>query len=226
MRALVTLGGTREYIDAVRFITNLSTGGTGRVIAERLASRGCKVACLCAAGAQRPSGENIGVTDFIAFRDLDLSLKRLLKTRTFDAVVHLAAVSDYSPAFIEAGGKKFRPAAAAKLDSGVPELKLVLRRNFKIIDRIKQYAAEGKKAEPLLFGFKLTSGAPAARVLEKVRALSAADFVVHNDLAEMKDKHVFHIYGNGLPLADRGGPGELADWIYSAIENRTEAVCS
>ena len=40
MRALITSGGTREYIDAARFITNMSTGRTGRIIAERFAARG------------------------------------------------------------------------------------------------------------------------------------------------------------------------------------------
>jgi len=223
MRVLLTFGGTREYIDAARFITNMSTGRTGRIIAERFSSRGCKTVCLCALGAERPAGENISIKEFTGFSDLDLELRRLLRARSFDVVVHLAAVSDYSPAFIEAGGKKLKPGRAGKLDSKEPVMKLVLKRNFKIIDRIKKYAAAGKKAVPLLVGFKLTSGAPAARVLEKVRALASADLVVHNDLAEMKKRHLFHIYRNGSRLADCGGPVQLADWLYSEI---TEKICS
>ncbi|MDO8803253.1 MAG: phosphopantothenoylcysteine decarboxylase [Elusimicrobiota bacterium] len=217
MKVLLTFGGTREYIDAARFITNMSTGRTGRIIAERFAARGCKTMCLCAQGAERPAGKNISVREFTGFKDLDLELQRLLKTQAFDAVVHLAAVSDYSPALIEAGGKRIKPGRAGKLDSEAPVIKLVLKRNFKIIDRIKKYAAAGKKAPPLLIGFKLTSGAAAERVLEKVRALSSADLVVHNDLAEMKKKHFFHIYRNGCKLADCGGPEELADRLYPAI---------
>ncbi len=227
MRALITFGGTREYIDAARFITNLSTGRTGRIIAERFASRGCETVCLCARGAERPAGKNITLNEFTGFADLDRELRRLLKARAFDAVVHLAAVSDYSPAWIEAGGKKFKPGRAAKLGSEAPVLKLVLKRNFKIIDRIKNYAAAGKNSLPLLIGFKLTSGATPGRVLKKVRALASADLVVHNDLAEMKRKHVFHLYRQGSKLADCGGPEELADLLYAAIaENKTEAICS
>jgi len=225
MKVLLTFGGTREYIDAARFITNLSTGRTGRIIAERFAARGCKTVCLCAQNAERPEGGNLSVKDFTTFKDLDRELQRLLKTQVFDAVVHLAAVSDYSPALIEAGRKKLKPGRAVKLDSKAPVIKLVLKRNFKIIDRIKKYAAAGGKPEPLLIGFKLTSGASAARALEKVRALSSADLVVHNDLAEMTMKHVFHIYRDGVKLADCGGPEELADRLYSAIETRTEAIC-
>lgn len=226
MKVLLTFGGTREHIDAARFITNLSTGRTGRILAERFAARGCKAVCLCAASAERPSGGNISVKEFTGFKDLDLELQRLLKAQPFDAVVHLAAVSDYSPAFIEAGGKKFKPGSAAKLDSKAPVMNLVLKRNFKIIDRIKAYAAAGKNPEPLLIGFKLTSGAAAPRVLEKVRALASADLVVHNDLAEMKKNHVFHLYRGGALLADLCGPEDLADRLYSEIvENRTEAIC-
>jgi len=225
MRALITFGGTREPIDAARFITNMSTGRTGRIIAERFAARGCETVCLCAQSAARPAGKNIIMNEFATFNDLDLELRRLLKARSFDVVVHLAAVSDYSPALIEAGGKKIKPGAKAKLDSKEPVIKLVLKRNFKIIDRLKQYAADGGNPAPFLIGFKLTSGASAAKIFEKVLALASADLVVHNDLAEMKKKHVFHLYRGGERLADCGGAEELADRLYSAIENRTEALC-
>lgn len=226
MKVLLTFGGTREYIDAARFITNLSTGRTGRLLAERFAARGCETVCVCARGAERPAGGKIRVTEFTTFKDLDLELRRILKAEAFDAVVHLAAVSDYSPASIEAAGKKFVPGRTVKLDSKAPELTLVLKRNFKIIDRIKKYAAAGGRPEPLLIGFKLTSGATAPEVREKVLALSSADLVVHNDLAEMKKKHLFHLYRAGKLLADCGGPEELADRLYSKIGKKREAVCS
>ncbi len=225
MKVLLTLGGTRENIDAARFITNLSTGRTGRAIAERLGARGCEAVCLCAAGAVKPSGKNISVLEFTSFKDLDLGLKKLLKAGPFDAVIHLAAVSDYSPSLIETGGKTFRPGAAAKLDSAAPVMTLTLRKNFKILDRIKSYAAAGGQPEPLLIGFKLTAGAAKARVAEKVRALSAADLVAHNDLSEIKKKHVFHLYRGGVKLADLGGAEKLADYLYAEIKNRTEALC-
>ena len=226
MKVLLTFGGTREYIDAARFITNISTGRTGRILAERFATLGFKTVCLCAQGAERPAGENISLAEFVTFRDLDLQLRRLLKTGGFDAVVHLAAVSDYSPASIEAGGKKFVPGRTVKLDSKATELTLVLKRNFKIIDRIKEYAAAGGQPEPLLIGFKLTSGASARAALDKVQALSSADLVVHNDLAEMKKKHLFHLYRDGKRLADCGGPEELADRLFAEIENKAEVICS
>lgn len=226
MKVLLTFGGTREYIDAARFITNMSTGRTGRILAERFAALGCETVCVCAQGAERPAGAKVRLSEFNTFKDLDLELRRLLKAEAFDAVVHLAAVSDYSPASIEAGGKKFVPGRTVKLDSKAPELKLVLKKNFKIIDRIKEYAAAGGQPEPLLIGFKLTSGASARAALDKVQALSSADLVVHNDLAEMKKKHLFHLYRKGKRLADCGGPEELADKLFAEIENKAEVICS
>ncbi len=224
MNVLLTFGGTREPIDAARFITNTSTGRTGRILAERLAALGCTTVCLCARGAERPYGKDLSVKEFTTFKDLNRELKKLLSARAFDVVVHLAAVSDYSPALIEAGGRTFLPGVDAKLDSGAPVLKLVLKKNFKILDRIKSYAAAGGMPEPLLIGFKLTSGAGPEQVLEKVGALAAADLVVHNDLAEMKKAHVFHVYRDGIKLFDCVGPEALAARLYSAIKE-TEAIC-
>jgi NAD(P)-dependent dehydrogenase (short-subunit alcohol dehydrogenase family) len=46
MRILVTAGPTREYIDAVRFITNGSSGRMGYAVAAAAARRGHKVTLL------------------------------------------------------------------------------------------------------------------------------------------------------------------------------------
>jgi phosphopantothenoylcysteine decarboxylase/phosphopantothenate--cysteine ligase len=225
MKVLITSGGTREAIDAARFITNMSTGRTGRVIAETLGERGCEVLCLCAAGAERPAGGNVRAKSFSSFGDLDEALKAALAAENFDAVVHLAAVSDYSPALIEADGKEFLPGLDAKLDSAPQEIKLTLKRNHKIIDRIKSYSAAAGRPEPLLIGFKLTSGAGAAKVKEKVLALTAADLVVHNDLEEMRRAHIFRLYTGGVLTGRCTGPKELALKLFDFISSRTEALC-
>lgn len=225
MKVLITSGGTREPIDAARFITNMSTGGTGRALAEFFSARDCDVVCLCAAGAVKPAGANIRVNIFSSFKDLDEALKQALKAETFDAVIHLAAVSDYSPALIEAGGREFLPCRETKLDSSPEEMRVTLRRNFKIIDRIKGYAAFAGNPEPLLIGFKLTSGAGPETIINKVRALAAADLVVHNDLTEMEKAHIFHIYRDGALITDCSGPGELAVKLYGSVKERREALC-
>jgi hypothetical protein len=197
----------------------MSTGYTGRLLAEALAARGCELLCLCAAGAIRPSGDNIRVEEFFSFADLNGALKTALRTESFDAVIHLAAVSDYSPSYIEADGRGFLPGRETKLDSSPQELRLTLRRNFKIIDRIKSYAAAGNRPKPLLIGFKLTAGAGPDKVMQKVRALSAADLVVHNDLSEMKGAHPFHLYRAGVLETDCPGTQALAGSLFNFISS-------
>ncbi len=228
MRILITSGGTREYIDAVRFITNMSTGGTGRVIAEHLSRAGHRVVCLCAEGAVRPADGRTEVIGFSGFGDLDAKMRALLKAGTFDAVIHLAAVSDYSPVSIKLGAKKLKPGRAAKLHSAADTMAIVLKRNFKILDRIKGYALENKKKSgPLVIGFKLTASASKKEVLRRVTAMKTADYVVHNDLekAGPGKKHLFHIYKAGVKLYRSSGAHELAkrlDRILTAGKTRSE----
>jgi phosphopantothenoylcysteine decarboxylase/phosphopantothenate--cysteine ligase len=45
MKVLVTSGATREPIDSVRYISNLSSGRTGAAICEALAARGSFTCC-------------------------------------------------------------------------------------------------------------------------------------------------------------------------------------
>lgn len=225
MKLLITLGGTREPLDAARSITNLSTGRTGSALSDELARRGCRLLCLCAAGAARPSAGGVRVQTFSSFASLDAALRGALAGEAFDAVIHLAAVSDYSPCLIEAGGRQLQPGAAVKIDSSHETLRVTLRRNFKILDRIKGYALAAGRPAPLLVGFKLTSGARPELVLGKVRALAAADLVVHNDLAEMGNSHPFHIYLEGRPAASCEGAAALAGRLYDFIKERTEALC-
>ncbi len=217
MKVLITSGGTREHIDAARVVTNTSTGRTGRVLAELLAARTCSVLCLRSAAAERPSGRGIRVRNYESFSDLDAALRTALKAERFDAVIHLAAVSDYSPVLIEAGARKYRPGRSAKISSAAGELRVILRRNFKILDRIKSYAAAGSHPAPLLIAFKLTAGAGKAQALRKVRALASADLVVHNDTREMKKTHPFHIYRSGRRIFDCEGPEELAEKLFDLI---------
>jgi phosphopantothenoylcysteine synthetase/decarboxylase len=224
MKVLVTCGGTREPLDAARCVTNLSTGRTGSVIAETLAGLGCEVLCLAATGGVQPAGNGLRVVEFSTFAELNGALLAALREENFDAVVHLAAVSDYSPALIEAGGRQYAPGSGTKLDSSPDVMLVTLRRNFKILDRIKGYAAAGSRSLPLLVAFKLTAGASRGQAAQKIAALTAADLVVHNDLAEMNGAHPFHIYKGGRKLADLEGAAALAGWLHKTL-NRTEALC-
>ncbi len=121
LRVLVTGGGTREPIDSVRFIGNASTGRTAATLAEVLADAGHRVTWLGAASAVRP--ERVAKSEsFVTYADLAASLRGLLAEQAYDAIVHAAAVSDFSVGGIDAGdgpgrtGGKLHSTAGVRLD--------------------------------------------------------------------------------------------------------------
>ncbi len=180
LRVLVTSGGTAEPIDGVRVITNTSTGETGARIAIGLANHGHDVLLLRAKSACSTEGLCREVT-FFTYSELDTALTLWLGAEKFDAVIHAAAVGDFSVAAIEVNGEP-RPPSMAKLGSDAAPV-LRLRRNPKILDTLRTRSCHSGLR---VIGFKLTQGADAPAARSAVAALfasGAVDHVVHNDLA-------------------------------------------
>lgn len=210
MKVLVTSGPTREPIDSVRFISNLSSGRTGAAICAALVARGFDVTQLRGADSSVAGG----VTRHESFTDhasLDRNMCRLLAHGRYDAVIHAAAVGDYSVA----GG-----APDVKLASG-QELVLRLAPTPKIIDRIRSYAANPGL---LLVGFKLTHAAdPSDRLLavQDLMRRSGADYIVQNDVATLGDDagHVYIIHsGKGENPVHCTGARALAASLVTLLE--------
>lgn len=183
---LITSGGTKENIDNVRYISNMSTGKTAAAIADHFITSNYNVTYLHAGDAALPGGKCSKIT-YSSFDDLNKAVKELLAANNFDAVIHLAAVSDYSVSGIEADGKSEEYPLKSKLRSDISELKLTLKSNFKIIDRIKEYS---KNKDLTLVGFKLVneiSGSESAAKIESIFKNANADYVVMNDLSDRID---------------------------------------
>jgi len=94
MRFLITAGGTREYIDPVRFISNASSGKTGYALARAGVEAGHKVILVSASGLQPPVG-----VDFVG---VDSAAEMFTAVKKFfakcDCLIMTAAVADYTPA--------------------------------------------------------------------------------------------------------------------------------
>jgi phosphopantothenoylcysteine decarboxylase/phosphopantothenate--cysteine ligase len=190
---LITAGGTREPIDGVRFITNLSSGRTGATLANELAAYGHKVVFAHSEGSVTPDATGIEQKSFTTFNDLRELLKSELGARKFDVVIHAAAVGDYSVDSIQSLGKNV--ARCAKIDSG-ENLTLNLKANPKIVDEIRGYS---RNSEMALIAFKLTDSTdPQERrsAVAKLAQRSKADWIVHNDLSGVSSSnaHSFSIY--------------------------------
>ena len=94
-RVLVTAGGTREPLDAVRFVGNRSSGRMGVALAAEAAARGADVTLLAAnLAVPAPPGVQTVETPTAA----DLAREALARGPDADVVLMAAAVADYRPA--------------------------------------------------------------------------------------------------------------------------------
>lgn len=202
LRILVTAGGTREYLDHVRYIANFSSGTTGAVIADHFAAQGHEVTFVHAADAVQPRHPMRRIS-FASFTDLRQILEAQLAEKTFNAVIHAAAVSDYGIDYLTVGGKVVAAGHQGKLSSEEPPV-IHLKLNPKLIAMLKSYAPDNP---PLVVGFKLTSTADKTERLAAVTHLLARgniDYVVLNDLSEIDpaaNRHLSAIYDAKNQLA-------------------------
>ncbi len=90
-KVVVTAGGTREPIDSVRFISNLSSGKMGYAIAEAARDQGANVVLVTSSQIKCPAGiEPVHVQTALEMRD---AVHKACKDA--DAIIMAAAVADY-----------------------------------------------------------------------------------------------------------------------------------
>ena len=219
-RVLVTGGGTREPIDAVRYVGNHSTGRTAAGLADAFIELGLDVSWLGARSAIRPQHACPQI-EFDSFADLQQQLTAEVKQSHYDLIVHAAAVGDYSVQDVISGHRQ-DTARKGKLASGA-ELSLRLTPNPKLLNRIRE---DSCNPNVRVVGFKLTVGADAEQTMAAVQRLFAAggiDRVVHNDLHDIEmGRHrltVFRQDPGEAPLRNKvyGGTRELAADLATLI---------
>jgi phosphopantothenoylcysteine decarboxylase/phosphopantothenate--cysteine ligase len=209
MNILLTAGATREPIDSVRFLSNISSGATGATLAERLAAAGHRVTLLHGESAVRPGAmSGVSCVVFGSTEQLGERLRAALGTGDFDVVIHAAAVSDYRPATV----------SEAKLSSDAASMTIQLVPTPKLLPQLRGWSPRPVR----VIGFKLTTGAGAAgrtAAVGKLLERGGVDVVVQNDTAELSDAgagRTFRLYRCGADdaAADvvRGVPA-LGEWL-------------
>ena len=112
VRVVVSAGGTREPIDAVRVIANRSSGKQGYAVAAEAAARGAQVTLVSTVGLPAPSGVQVIAVETAA--EMQEAMERAAIDH--DVIVMAAAVADFRPAHAASGKIKKR--------DGVPEIVL------------------------------------------------------------------------------------------------------
>jgi len=173
-RILITAGPTWVPIDSVRIISNIATGATGLMLAEKLQGQGARVTLLLGPGESCCLSNKIRLIRFRFFNELYHIIRRELKARKYDAVIHSAAVSDYRPQ------RYFRK----KIKSGLKELEIKLLPTPKIIDSIKKISPH-----TFLVGFKFEPDAGKKILIKRAKGLfnrTGLDLVVANSFNSNK----------------------------------------
>ncbi len=94
MRILITAGGTREYIDPVRFISNASSGRMGYALARAALKAGHKVT-LITAPSSLSVPEDVKVVRVETAAEMFEAVKKHFEK--CDCLIMAAAVADYTP---------------------------------------------------------------------------------------------------------------------------------
>lgn len=223
-KILVTYGGTEEPIDGVRTLSNFSSGQTGAQIVDYLRSQGHSVTALASyrAVSTKTSGEK---QTFKSFYDLDSLLRKNLEESSFDSIIHLAAVSDFSVESIDINGAK-KQNSNEKMKSS-DQVSIHLKPNFKIVDRLKKYSINPNIK---VIAFKLTqtkSNERRAEQIEKLLSSPAVDWVVHNELNDINETHhPFTIYNSTEVISSGKNKNELAIALEKIIIEKNISLFS
>jgi len=164
LRLLVTAGPTREPVDAVRFLSNRSSGRMGYSLAEAAIARGHQ-ACLITGpvSLKPPHGAELVFVE--TAREMCVAV--LDRLGDFDGLLMCAAVGDYRPAEAIAGKRKKEP--------GDWTLRLV--RNPDILLEVDRAGYVG-----LRLGFAAEYGDPRELAAGKLRD-KRLDLIAANDIA-------------------------------------------
>ena len=186
---VVTAGGTREMIDPVRFIGNLSSGKQGIALAKAAAARGAKVQLIAANIEESllPRDKAIEVIKVGSAAELGRALDGL---SNFDLLFMAAAVADYRPAMANS--------SKIKRDGSVRSLDLVENP-----DLLAQLASKQRSGDRrgIIVGFAAESAIDEAAAREKLNR-KGVDFLFVNDIAA---NEVFNSDSNGGILFSRDG---------------------
>ena len=165
-RVLVTSGGTREPIDAVRFVGNRSSGKQGAAVAEEAAARGAEVV-LVTTQSERAAG--IPARVVVVETAAEMAAVVELEAPRADVVVMAAAVADFRPA--QPSGTKL------KKDRGVPAVELEPTAD------ILAALGASKGSGQVLVGFAAETEDIESNAVAKLRSKNL-DVIVANDVSK------------------------------------------
>jgi phosphopantothenoylcysteine decarboxylase/phosphopantothenate--cysteine ligase len=164
VKVLVTAGPTREPIDAVRFISNPSTGKMGYALADAARNRGAEV-ILVSGPTQLPPPQGIEFIAVTTAAEMDRAVKD--HTERCQIIIMAAAVSDFRSSEI----------SDRKIKKNIAPLQVTLEPTKDILQGLGE-----KKEGRILIGFAAETDAIIANSREKL-ARKNLDLIIANDIS-------------------------------------------
>lgn len=194
-RVLITAGGTREPIDAVRFVGNRSSGRQGHAIAADAVARGGDVVLVTTRADSAPAGARVVPVETAA----EMLAACEIEAPEADLIVMAAAVADFRPA--TAADNKIKKGV-----SGPPEVVLVETTD------IAATIGASKRADQVLVGFAAETDDLERNAVAKIEK-KKLDMIVANDVSkpgvgfEHETNEVVVLMADGarhhVPLSDK-----------------------
>ena len=205
LKALVTAGPTREYIDPVRFITNNSSGKQGYEIANSLAKFGVKTTLISGPSTLRKP-ENVNMIKVDTADEMYIEAKKALPV---DIAVCTAAVTDFKPSIYE----------RQKIKKN--NITLNLKRNIDILEFLSKNNLQRPK---LVIGFAAETN-DVLKLAEDKKNKKHCDWIVANDISKpdigfgSEYNAVSILYGNKVEKIEKNLKSYIANKIAEKIIN-------
>lgn len=201
-RVVVTAGPTREPVDAIRFLSNRSTGTMGAALAARLAQLGADVVLIAGPGTAPVPAGLAGVNDVTTAAEMAAAVAEALDAGA-DWLFMTAAVADYTPCDVAPGKvKKEQQGDAWRLEL------------VRTVDILREVVAPRRRGLRVV-GFALETDDLLARAQAK-REAKGMDWVVANDPTGADGAfgdapHRVHLVGSGGPIWSNDRPLNKAE---------------
>lgn len=216
-QVVVSAGGTREYLDPVRFLGNRSSGLQGYALARAASSRGAEVT-LVAANTALPEPAGVKVVRVETTEQLRTEV--LAASAAADAVVMAAAPADFRPTSVS-------DAKIKKADDGsAPAIALVQNP-----DILLELSTHRSRPGQVVVGFAAETGDDSGSVLDLARAKLArkgCDLLVVNDVnggavfGSADNEAVILAADGGSRDVPRGSKTRVAHAIWDEVASRLQ----
>jgi phosphopantothenoylcysteine decarboxylase/phosphopantothenate--cysteine ligase len=210
-RVLVTAGGTREPIDAARFIGNFSSGKQGVAFARAAKLLGADVELIA---ANIDDSLTSGLKTINVGSALELSQALEAKFGSYDILVMAAAVADYKP--IKSTATKLKRSELGE------ELNLSLVANPDILaETVKRLESSATKA--VVVGFAAEASDDLESLAKIKLAAKGCDYLIANDISDGK---VFGKDDTELVLVSQSGSSKFQGSKQSVAKDVLSLIAS